>query len=372
MKRIYDCNSQVPRGEHNGRSSQHHWTLLRASLPSGFRSDVAVQGVCPALSWGSDFETSIPPSMLRRLRYYRRRLERTAAIRIDVARGVNFEAIFADLLRLHQARWKARGQSGALAYGPVTQFHHEGASALMREGALRLYSLSIDGRTAASFYGFQLRGRTFYYLGGFAPEFESRNVGTVLVGYAIEQAVREGSNEFSFLRGSETYKLPGARGTTSITAELSIKRHNPKTCGHLLMILVLDLDRTLNRLHPSWVSSIRDLAPAELRAENGRAFWDWIITHLTEVEYSPHQPALDILDVLAADASAVVINTGRPEALRRVSEHWLQRFLRVEGMENPLALAGRWARIVPDFGQLSYQRQLRPKRIQRATTFKKS
>ena len=79
------------------------------------------------------------------------------------------------------------------------------------------------------------------------------------------------------------------------------------------MILVLDLDRTLNRLHPSWVRSIRDLAPAELRAENGRAFWDWIIAHLTEVEYPPHQPALDILHVLAADASAVVINTGRPK-----------------------------------------------------------
>ena len=184
-------------------------STLRASLPSSFRSDVAVQGVCPALALGSDFETSIPPSMLRRLRYYRRRLERTAAIRIEVARGANFETIFADLLRLHQARWKARGQSGALADGPVTQFHHEAASALMREGALRLYSLSIDGRTAASFYGFQLQGCTFYYLGGFAPEFESRDVGTVLVGYAIEQAVREGSNEFSFLRGNETYRYSG-------------------------------------------------------------------------------------------------------------------------------------------------------------------
>jgi hypothetical protein len=98
------------------------------------------------------------------------------------------------------------------------------------------------------------------------------------------------------------------------------------------MILVLDLDRTLNRLHPAWVRSIRDLAPAELRAENGRAFWDWIISHLAKVEYPPHKPALETLKLLCAEATAVTINTGRPEALRAVSRRWLEQFMRVDGI----------------------------------------
>jgi beta-phosphoglucomutase-like phosphatase (HAD superfamily) len=106
------------------------------------------------------------------------------------------------------------------------------------------------------------------------------------------------------------------------------------------MILVLDLDRTLNRLFPDWVRSIRDLAPAPLRSENGRALWDWLIAHLTSVEYPPQQAALEALAPLCAEASAVVINTGRPEALREVSQRWLARFLRVDGL---------WMRADDDF-----------------------
>lgn len=106
------------------------------------------------------------------------------------------------------------------------------------------------------------------------------------------------------------------------------------------MILVLDLDRTLNRLYPAWVRSIRDLAPAQLRAENGRAFWDWIITHLSSIEYPPHEGALKAVQALCSEASAVVINTGRPEALRAVSERWVRRFLRVDGI---------WMRANDDF-----------------------
>jgi hypothetical protein len=96
------------------------------------------------------------------------------------------------------------------------------------------------------------------------------------------------------------------------------------------MILVLDLDRTLNRLYPASARSIRDLAPPELRAEHGRPFWDWVIAHLLRVVYPPHETAVAILRLLSADSSRIVVNTGRPEALREVSENWIQHFLPVD------------------------------------------
>jgi CelD/BcsL family acetyltransferase involved in cellulose biosynthesis len=186
--------------------------LLRERLPCHLRSDTSVQSVCPALRLEGSLPGSIPAAMLRRLRYYQRRLRRNANISVESANQQNFEECYADLLALHRARWNARGQPGVLHDPAVAGFHREAARCLMKEGALRLYLLRVDGAAAAAYYGFQWRGRSFYYLGGFDPRFAELNPGTVLVGHAIEQAAGEGSREFCFLRGNEAYKYAwGAR-----------------------------------------------------------------------------------------------------------------------------------------------------------------
>jgi hypothetical protein len=106
------------------------------------------------------------------------------------------------------------------------------------------------------------------------------------------------------------------------------------------MILLLDIDRTLNRLHPPTARSIRDLAPQELRGTNGQPFWDWATAHLSKVVYPPHEEAFNVLRLLSAHASGVFVNTGRPEALRAVSERWLRRHLNVDRI---------WMRASDDF-----------------------
>jgi CelD/BcsL family acetyltransferase involved in cellulose biosynthesis len=64
----------------------------------------------------------------------------------------------------------------------------------------------LDDRIIAALYGFEFRGRIFYYLGGFDPQFSKLNPGTLIIGHAIEEAIRDGANEFDFLRGQEKYK----------------------------------------------------------------------------------------------------------------------------------------------------------------------
>src|SRR5690606_34442189 len=122
-----------------------------------------------------------------------------------------------ELFRLHGDRWSERGQPGVLADEPVRQFHLRAAAGLAAQGALRLYALRFDGEVAAVYYGFLHHRRAYVYLTGFDPRFARLSLGTVLLGHAIEQAIRDGATEFDFLRGREAYKYRwGARDCWSL------------------------------------------------------------------------------------------------------------------------------------------------------------
>ncbi len=61
----------------------------------------------------------------------------------------------------------------------------------------------------------------YYYLGGFDPDYAALSPGALLVGHAIEAAVREGAVAFDFLRGREAYKRRwGARDTPTYCRRL--------------------------------------------------------------------------------------------------------------------------------------------------------
>ena len=93
------------------------------------------------------------------------------------------------------------------------------------------------------------------------------------------------------------------------------------------MLLILDVDYTLNRFYPP---SIRNLAPPELLEQAGAPLYDWLIDHLSTVEYPVHEQAVEVLECLNTCSPKVVISTGRPEALREVTENWLRRFFHFE------------------------------------------
>ena len=111
------------------------------------------------------------------------------------------------LFDLHQKRWNARWLPGVLGSARVQALssrHRAGVSG--ERGWLRLHLLTIDGTIRAVLYCFAYGGRTFYYLGGFAPDMGKYSLGTLLTGRAIRQAIEEGCAEFDFLRGDEPYK----------------------------------------------------------------------------------------------------------------------------------------------------------------------
>jgi CelD/BcsL family acetyltransferase involved in cellulose biosynthesis len=183
--------------------------LIRVASPANWSDQVVLREPCPILRLGAEpdgFAHAIPAHQLANLRYYRARAERLGAIEMERATQATAGAIFGELLRLHRKRWGLRGQPGVLADPAVERFHSAAIAEFAALGVLRLYALRIAGRVAAVFYGFMCDRRAYYYLGGFDPEFDSISPGTLLIGYAIEQAISEGASEFDFLRGQERYK----------------------------------------------------------------------------------------------------------------------------------------------------------------------
>lgn len=190
---------------------------LTLSCPAGGSDDTEDDEVCPVLELfpgpaDAGSHPAIPALQRRKLRMARHRLDRGPAFQIlathDLAHGEWVDV----LVQLHKARWQERGTPGVLADPRVQAFHRAALPELIARGIARLFALRIGSDIVGVYYGFSDRGRAYAYLGGFDPRFAFYSPGTVLLGHAIEDALREGARELHFLRGREPYKYAwGAR-----------------------------------------------------------------------------------------------------------------------------------------------------------------
>ena len=183
--------------------------LLTSSLPDGWSDNVMDDDPCPLLSIegaGSELEHLVSTHFRKKIRYYRRALERDAEVSWVTADESNLGELMAALYDLHAARWQRRGRPGVLADDVIRSFHDQVAPRLLASGMLRMYAMRRGDRFAGVFYGFAMHDTVYYYLSGYDPELERMSIGTLLVAHAIEQAVREGAKTFDFLRGAEEYK----------------------------------------------------------------------------------------------------------------------------------------------------------------------
>lgn len=191
--------------------------LLRVRSPLGWIDRIEESDACPVLKLPEKIghlAGCLPAKVAHNLRYYRRRAQKAGVLAIEMADEQSLEEFAAALFRLHGACWSYRGSSGVLSDEAVRQWHRDVMPLLLRAGLLRLMALRVSGRIIAAFYGLAGKGRFYYYLGGFDPEYRSLSPGTLLIGAAIERAVEEGCRQFDFLRGREDYKyLWGAKDT---------------------------------------------------------------------------------------------------------------------------------------------------------------
>jgi len=185
-------------------------SALHGVAPVGWRTHWSEGQPCPVLTLPATvagLADVVPGNTLRKVRMNRNRAARAGGFTIETAGPATVQAMLSELVRLHQARWTAQGEAGALSDLAVLACQREAAPALLHAGALRLKTLRIGGVVAAACYTLLAgRDRILFYLSGFDAAHGFFSPGTLLLASMIEQAITEGRREANFLRGGEAYK----------------------------------------------------------------------------------------------------------------------------------------------------------------------
>lgn len=181
---------------------------LRLAAPHDCEDRVELSSACPVLRLPSAaaIDTRVSARKRRDIHMAHNRADRRGYVEVTAADRNSALPMLENLIRLHAARWQSRGETGVLTDPRVQRFHRAAIPRLLQAGLLRLFELRIAGSVVGVYYGLQHRERAFAYIAGFDPQYAFESPGTILIEYAVNQAIRDGAREFHFLRGRETYK----------------------------------------------------------------------------------------------------------------------------------------------------------------------
>ncbi len=141
-------------------------------------------------------------SQLRRARKNCGPLRRERATSVAEARD-----IYDELVALHTASWRDRGQRGAFDDPWFDAFHRRLISERFAAGEIELLRVRAHDRTVGCLYNFVWRGRVVFYQSGLAPPRDAHDKpGYLCHAEAIEAAAGDGLAIYDFLAGSERYK----------------------------------------------------------------------------------------------------------------------------------------------------------------------
>lgn len=207
---------------HRDRWDLCDWQDLRADSPLLTARFGELEGTSvpyldgTAAPIGADFERyaeTLPHGLCRTIRVATRRLERAGELGFETLRADHDASALQALFRLHEERWREKGGPDSMMDSKSTQaFLIDATRALSARGMVRLYIMRFRGEPAAMIYGILDRGRLYGYITGMDPELGRYSPGSLLLHYAIRDAIADGARTWDFLRGDEAYKFQwGAR-----------------------------------------------------------------------------------------------------------------------------------------------------------------
>jgi CelD/BcsL family acetyltransferase involved in cellulose biosynthesis len=206
---LLECLLAVPDWDECLPNLPPRGALIAVGCPAAFSEDWSDGETCPVLRLPSAIERlheTVPQKTLRYLCRARRRAVSVGEVNVTSAEKRSIAASMGELFRLHECRCQRAGGSGVCADPIVRGFHLTAATQLADAGMLRLYLLRVGNSLAAVYYGFTVKSSAYAYLSGFDSDYAALRPGAQLIHHAIEQAIREGVQEFHFLRGGEAYK----------------------------------------------------------------------------------------------------------------------------------------------------------------------
>jgi CelD/BcsL family acetyltransferase involved in cellulose biosynthesis len=202
--------------------SRHRWDLcdwqdLRVDSPLlGARFSELEMAAMPYLNGtaapiGADpdaYGEGLPHGLRRTIRLATRRLERGGEIQFETLRSDHDASALRTLFRLHEERWRDKGgPESMLDSKSVQAFLIKATRRLSARGMIRLYTMRFRGQMAAMIYGIRDRDCLYGYITGMDPQLARYSVGSLLLNYAIRDAILDGARTWDFLRGEERYKV---------------------------------------------------------------------------------------------------------------------------------------------------------------------
>lgn len=146
-------------------------------------------------------------NMRKNLRNRNRRLNRD--FRVNVKTNNDFDTIEEAMnifFKLHQKRWRSKGDPGTFAHDKMRNFHLDLAELFNKKGWLSLYFLTANEKPIATVYSFNYGQKKYGYLTGFDPEYMQYSPGNLLKMYVIEDCIQREFKEYDLMRGFESYK----------------------------------------------------------------------------------------------------------------------------------------------------------------------
>jgi CelD/BcsL family acetyltransferase involved in cellulose biosynthesis len=154
-------------------------------------------------SW-DEFLLTLSGKERHELRRKLRRLDQTGSVRFrrvyDAERLPEAVEVFLKLFVMN------REEKAAFMTDRMTSYFRVLAFALAEEGLLKLFQLDVDGRPAASVFCFDYLGTRYLYNNGYDNAYRELSVGLISKAMSIQDAIDNGLQSYSFLKGAEPYK----------------------------------------------------------------------------------------------------------------------------------------------------------------------
>jgi CelD/BcsL family acetyltransferase involved in cellulose biosynthesis len=165
---------------------------------------------CPYVSLPNSmdiFLKGLSHSMRQNLRKYSRKLQKKYRVELkNYDEQGSVKEAMETFFRLHQIRWKSKGELGAFNKPIIRNFHIDVAKCFAERGWLKLNFLTVNDEPIAARYGFEYNQKVYSYLSGWNPMYSHYRVGNLAIMYDVQNSIQKGLKEYDLMRGAETYK----------------------------------------------------------------------------------------------------------------------------------------------------------------------
>lgn len=197
------------------------------AVPRGYRVRVVRTSPAPFVDLArvraaGDFLELVSANTRAQLRRARRH---AGPCELEVASSLNDAlAIYDELVELHGASWRARGQAGVFADPWFDRFHRRLIERRFAHGEIQLARLRGGSATIGCLYNLVSGGRVLFYQSGLAAWRDPvSKPGLLCHAAAIAHGARAGHDVYDLLGGNARYKASLATGVTQL-AWLCVQR----------------------------------------------------------------------------------------------------------------------------------------------------